>query len=59
MTNWYGLGVASFVCVILPIWIIGMKLIPMKLKLLFSVVGLLVCWWAVENGGMKRGIFTK
>lgn len=55
----YGLIVASFITIFIPIWIIGWKFIPLKLKIIFTIVGFIICWYSVEFGGTKRGIFTK
>lgn len=59
MVNWYGLLIASFVTLIIPIWIIGWNLIPMRLKFIFSLVGVVVVWYTVEYGGIRRGLLTK
>jgi hypothetical protein len=59
MVNWYGLGVASFICVVLPIWMIGWTIIPFNQKILFTVVALGVCWYAVEKGGFKKGLVMR
>lgn len=57
--NWLSFGIAFFIVVIVPVWIIRLTDISFILRIIFTVVGGIVCFWAVNKGGAKRGFFTR
>lgn len=45
--------------VILPLWKLTYTAIPIMIKIGYSLIMLLVTFFAVKNGGAKRGFISK
>lgn len=57
--NWSGFLISFVLLGILPIWVIRLFPLDFGIKVLLTVVAAGACYWFVEHGGAKKGLFTK
>ncbi len=58
MNNLFGFIIASILLVLLPVWIFNIGGIPILYKIVFTIGGVGMCWYATEHGGAKKGFIA-
>ncbi len=58
MSNWFGFAIASILLVILPVWILNLADIPFLYKIVFTIGGIGMAWYATEHGGASKGFIA-
>ena len=57
--KWFGFILAFVLVVIVPVWIIKFGSTSTFQRFLFTIVGGIACYFAVEKGGWKKGLIVR